>query len=394
MKCKRGLILGLGLSVLFIIGCEPDYPPSLFDPNEKSKPQPIISEIIPPDSSFAGVGQIIIRGQNFSPNPGENLVFFNAERAEVIKASETELVIKTPNMVADSIVIKIAVHGAELFSEPWIYKLVAAVSEFGKLLDGEIAWGIASDRQGAIYVSIEGKLIKKISPEGKTSIFTNTPFLRANAMKMGPGDTLYAVAAAGRARIIQTIAPDGSATTFTAIPGTPRDLDFDANGNIWVGTDNNVYRVKPDRSKLKAESYDGKVEAVRVFNGYLYVLETNQTTGVTKIWRSAINNDTLGAKEEVLDLTAAPWLENERALSMNFAADGTLYLGTTHPEGMFVVDANGSGEPLYPGLIPGSIYAMTWPPGQAMYVVVQQPGGSTILKINMGKDGAPYYGRK
>ncbi len=386
---------GLAVFLLLFAACQYDYPPSLFDPNEKSKPQPVVTEVIPPDSAYAGVGTITIRGRNFSPKPEENLVFFNAQRAEVLQASETELVVKTPNLVADSILIKIAVHGAELFSEPVRYKLVAAVSEHGKLLEGEVAFGIAADREGNIFVSIEGKRIKKITPAGKTSIFTNTTFLRANSMKMGPGDTLYAATAAGRARIIQTISPDGVGRTFVSLPGNPRDFDFDADGNIWVSAFKDIYLVRPDGSRAKADSYPVDIEAVRVFEGYLYVGGKDELSGEAKIWRSPIQGETLGEKEVFLDLAAANWLEGADVLSLTFAKDGTLYLGTNHPKyGIFVVNANKEGEPLYPGLIEPQVYAMTWPAGNAIFAVVQFPGGSKIIKVNVGKEGAPYYGRR
>lgn len=377
-----------------LLSCENDYPPSLYDPNAQSKPQPVVESVIPPDSAFAGVGQIVIQGRNFSPRPEENLVFFNGTRAEVLEASETQLVVKTPNLVADSVVIKIAVHGAELFSEPILYRLIAAVAEFGSLLEGEVAYGIAADRQGNLYVSVEGKVIKKITPQGKTSIFTNTSFLRANAMKMGPGDTLYAVAAAGRARVLQRIAPDGTASTFVTFPSTPRDFDFDESGNIWIAVGSDIYRVGADKSKAKADSYPVSLQAVRVFNGSLYVAGWSDATGEQKLWRSAIQGDALAEKEVVLDLASAPWLEGAHVWCLNFAADGTLYLGTDHAEGVFVVPPDGDGGVLYPGLISPVVYAMTWPQGQAMYAVLQVEGQGKIVKINLGKDGAPYFGRR
>ena len=62
----------IALLTIFLTNCENDYPASLWTESETSKPIPVIEKIIPPDSSYAGVGEIIIIGNNFSTNPEEN----------------------------------------------------------------------------------------------------------------------------------------------------------------------------------------------------------------------------------------------------------------------------------------------------------------------------------
>ena len=75
MKKIINLHLVLVIMILLFIGCEKDYPDSLWDPDEPSGATPEIQEIVPPDSTFSGVGQIIINGSNFSSVPEYNLVY-------------------------------------------------------------------------------------------------------------------------------------------------------------------------------------------------------------------------------------------------------------------------------------------------------------------------------
>ncbi|MCI0692815.1 IPT/TIG domain-containing protein [candidate division KSB1 bacterium] len=385
--------------LVILAGCENDTTPSLFDPNATQRPNPIISSILPADSALAGVGELTITGQNFSAKPDENIVLFGTDPAVVLAASATELRVKTPNVVADSIAIKITVLGAELYTPAVWYKLNPAAVIFGDLKDpgrdAVKAFGIDVDLNGNVYVSTELNTIKKVSPDGKVTVVkSNASFIRANALKVGPGNILYATNVIARLRRITTIAPDGTESVFVSLPGNPQDLDFDANGNIWVTVDTDVYLVKPDKTAAKADSYPVTLAALRVYNGFVYVAGKNATTGEEKIWRSQIQGETLGAKEVILDVAAASWLTGGSVLSLTFSADGEMYLGTNHPDGMFVLREDGSHEVLYPGLFTPSIYALSWGEGNLLFAVQQLSNTSNLIKIDAGKKGAPYYGRR
>jgi hypothetical protein len=63
MKSKYLKFPALVTLLLLVNVCEePDYPESLFDPDYVSGPQPVINSITPPDSCWAGVGEITIQG--------------------------------------------------------------------------------------------------------------------------------------------------------------------------------------------------------------------------------------------------------------------------------------------------------------------------------------------
>jgi IPT/TIG domain len=394
------LFLGVILLATFLAGCKNDTTPSLFDPNAQQKTNPVISSILPADSALAGVGELTIKGQNFSEKPEENIVLFNTDPAVVLAASSTALKIKTPNMVADSISIMIAVLGAELYTPVVWYKLNPAAVLFGDLIDpgkeAVKAFGVAVDLNGNVYVSTESNTIKKVSPDGKATVVTSkASFIRANALKVGPGNILYATNAVARLRRISTIAPDGTESVFVSLPGNPQDLDFDANGNIWVTVDADVYLVKPDKTAAKVDSYPATLSTLRVYNGYMYVAGRNTATGEEKIWRSQIQGEALGAKEAVLDVTAATWLEGARVNAVTFSQDGDMYLATDHPgDSMFILRPDGSHEVLYPGLLAPSVYAISWGEGNLLFAVQQLSTTSNLIKIDAGKKGAPYHGRR
>jgi len=386
-------ILGIVLTAGLFLGCETDYPPSLWDPNEKGAPQPIIKEVIPPDSAYAGVSIIQIIGENFNPEPVLNLVFFSGKKAQVLSASETKLVVKAPNVVGDSLELKIAVHMAELFSNVIYYKLKPAVQVFGKLLEKDVAYALSVDQEENLYVSISGKVIKKIAPDGTTTHYADVGFLKANGMRMGPGNVLYAAVTLGRLKKISAISPDGKETTYVTFRAIPYDLDFDMNGNMWVTVGKDVYMVKPDKTSSKKASFSLNLRTIKVFNNYIYVLGSE--SGTIKIWRCEIQGENLGTQEEIADLSQADWLEGANVLCFAIAEDGDLFLGTDHPDdAIFILHPDGSHEILFEGLIGPKIYNLVWGNGNFLYASQQLDGTSHILKIDTGKRGAPYYGRQ
>jgi len=398
---KRFNIVFLSLLFLataaFLFNCENKYPSSLWDPDAATKPQPVIQQVIPADSAYAGISEIIIKGQNFSPVPEYNLVFFSGNKALVIAATETQLTIKAPKITGSDLELKIAVHEAELFSDPVNYKLLPAVSITGNLAENEeMGYAIAVDNDGNVYVSIDGKKIKKIDAQGTTTLLADVSFLKANGMKMGPDNVLYVTFAAGRLRKVATISMDGTEQDYASLPAAPEDLDFDANGNIWVTSLQDVYLVKTDQSVTKIKTFPLTLKSIRVFNGNVYVSGFDQTSGEAKIYRAPIQDETLGDEEVVFDIAAADWLSGVTVNSFTFSADGKIFLATgKSPDAIFIYNPDtGTHENLYPELVGPNIYAFTWSNDNFIYAVQQLTGASNVLKIKMFENGAPYYGRQ
>ncbi|MFQ5604911.1 MAG: IPT/TIG domain-containing protein [bacterium] len=405
LKKIRPLLIILLFWGIQFQNCAEEPAPSLFDPNEQGKPTPVITSIVPADSAFAGVGQVVINGENFSTTPAENLVFFNEVRAEVVAATNTQLTVKTPNLIGDGIVIRIAVHGAELFSEPATYKLIPAVSDFGKIFEGDIAYGIASDVSGNVFTFVQSRSneIKVMTANGATT-YAATPFLNAivvNNMKMGPDNLLF-VAPTGRLRRINTYAADGSEAVYVSPPIRPQDLDFDSGDNLWIVGGSKLVLVKPDKSVQEMATFPvNRLLTVRIFNNFVYVGGIDTNTGEEKIWRVQMQGENVSAPEVVLDVASNGFLNGEHVLCLTFAEDGDMILGTTHANGILILHADGGIEPLYPGLFLPQIYALSWAEGPTLFAVRQRESEETpntfdfsqIYKISMDKNGAPYYGR-
>ena len=403
---KKSLLFGVIImfSFIWIISCDPDTPPSIYDPDDKGKPDPVILSIIPQDGVFTGVDEIIIAGKNFSSVLEENIVFFNGNRGNVISATDTQLrVISPPTIAGDSTKIQVAVIGAYLFAEYYPYKLEAAVIEYGAFDDYDNAYGIACDAGETLYVSLSGKKIVQITPDGERNEYATTSFEKASAMKIGPGGDLYYV------NILQYLfripAGGGSDELFAMLPGGVYDLDFDSLGNIYCGGSGSaIYRVKMDKSNEKVAEYpDINIISVRIFNGYVYIAGDYKGIDSTQvqvgIWRNQIlsSDGALGPNELVIDWEI--YSLNSKIKTITFSSDGDMYIGTNLGDAITIRHTDGTFEPLYQNLT-HILYPVThllcW--GNSHFLYVNRRGDKAsdrrILRIDTRKNGAPYYGRE
>jgi len=390
----------------FTLGCENETTPSLFDPNATGNPAPTIASIAPALSALAGVDLLTITGSNFSANKSDNFVYFNDLLAEVVQASTTELKVKAPILVKDSIKVRIAVFKAERFSNIMLYKLEAAVVEPIAFKSFEQPWGITCDADGNVYFSLVssevGVGVKKMTPAGSLSDYSPKPPgipTRYSSLKFGPGGFLYG--ATLERRLLQIPAGGGAAITWVAIPNPPGallnfyDLDFDAAKNIWAAGNNEfIYRIKPDKS-FKDFPFKANVRSVRVYNDYVYL--AGNRDGAEKVWRlRLISADEVGPEEEYFNFATINPPAGAGIYAMTFAADGDMYIGADAPAAFYVVHPNKSVEPFYPGLFVPKTLFFAWGKNTELYVVREKAGSAaqTMIRVNMRKNSAPYYGRQ
>ncbi|MGH7495467.1 MAG: IPT/TIG domain-containing protein [bacterium] len=400
MKCVPACVTLLALNMLALMGCEADNVTSLYDPNATSRPDPVISSVTPSDRAFAGIDIVTITGQNFSSVPEENFVYFDDQLGVVQSASAAQLAVKAPVLIKSGVNLRIAVHKASKFSNAISYDLIAAVENFYKFLEIEEPWTIACDAQDNVYptvlVNSLGEGVKKITPDGQKSDYSPKPSgtaARYNGLKFGPGGFLYGVTF--ERRILQIPAGGGAPVNWVVIANTVlrlNDLDFDREGNLWTAGNVDLHRVKPDKT-VRSFPFVGVVRSVRIFNGAVYLAGNRDNT--EKIWRVPIvSADEVGAEEVYFDFSSR---YNGAALAITFAADGDLYIGTDAPESIVVVHPDKSAEALYPGLFVAPGISFAW--GTTDFLYLTQQGSiaddiqQTILKVNMLKKGAPYYGR-
>lgn len=394
MKRVLTTTIALSFAIFFFVSCEREYE-SIWDPEKQYRPNPVITSVEPAEGTFAGIGEVTITGENFSSSKDSNHVYFDGTEGTVLSATDTQLIVQAPNIAGDSLRIKLYVEGALLFGEYYPYKLIQAAIEYGGFSDVDDAYGIACDKDENLYVSLAGKKIVKVTPDGEQQDYAETSFDHASGMKWGPEGYIYYV---NILKYMFRVLPGGGKDElFTALPGGTYDLDFGPLGNIYCGGSGQaIYRVKLDGSNEVAADYNGvNIRTVRVFNGYVYV--GGDSTGHQCIWRNEIiSADSLGPKELYFD-----W-SNEidptsKVLSITFSTDGDMYVGTDAPEAIIVVHPDGSHEPLYPGVLEPQSYALCWGNGQYLYVTRRStdPSKKRIIRVNMlDKEGAPYYGRE
>lgn len=396
---------------IFLLGifvaCENEYPDSLWPPETEAKPDPVINEVTPTEDVFAGIDEITLIGNNFSSDIERNHVYFDGTSAKIISASTTELVVQAPKVTGDSLRIQVSVDGAIDFAEWFPFTLTSAVVEFSDFSDNDDPFGLAMDSESNLYVSLqqdkEGKKKKvvKVTPEGERQDYGKSSFDKASQMHIGPDGELYLV------NLLQYIfsipSGGGNDQLFIQVPGGVFDLDFDSNLNLYCGGSGSaIYNVNIDdgTSQTVAEYDTVSIRAVRVFNGYIYVAGKYRGTNLNKVqegvWRNQILNadGDLGEKELVFDWAAK--YPQYQIMDIEFAADGTMYIGTNAPQGIIAIDADGNDAPLYEGVLEPDSYSLCWANDSYLYVTRRgaEDGKKRILKINMRKEGAPYFARQ
>ncbi|MBC7185970.1 MAG: IPT/TIG domain-containing protein, partial [Calditrichaeota bacterium] len=180
-------------AVLVAVGlnCEKEKPIGLYDPSASYNPDPVITSIEPADSALAGLVTITINGQNFSPTTQYDLVYFGQTRVPVLEASAERLLVKSPNIVADAIPVKVAVIGALSFSNVVNYKLVRGVFNWGGYGEFDEPYVLECDRDENVYVTLGSRNVEKISPSGEKQVYGTVPFSLPSGIKFGPGGYLY-----------------------------------------------------------------------------------------------------------------------------------------------------------------------------------------------------------
>jgi hypothetical protein len=399
------LVAGSLAALVLLGGCNEEAPPSLYNPTAPSGPQPVVTSVLPSDSLLATITMVTITGQNFSPDPTQDIVFFDATPAQIVSASATQLMVITPNLLSDSAKIRVSTRGSALFSDPPVVRrLLAAAVEFGKAKSDEDSYALAVDNQGNVYVSRTQTSnganlgILKISPDGvrSDSVFSySASVTKFSALKVGPDGFMYGVRGLNA---LYRIPMTGGAPVLWTDPtlnglGKLNDIDFDQAGNIWgAGDGTKIYRVTSG-GLVKGFPYTATIRTLRVFNNNLYV---GGKTGTQEgVWSfPIISSDSLGSPTLVWDNSAYYAPLSPAVTAVTFSADGGMYVGVDAQDGILVV-TGGVATPLYPGVILPTPQSFAWSLGTDLYY---SRGGAVyphrVIRVNTLRQGAPYYGRQ
>ena len=302
----------LGFFIFFFSCEEPDAPDSIWDGNDQGGTTPIVNGVEPSQGAFAGIDTIVITGQHFSPDVSENLVYFNGILGNVVSATSSLIGVVPPNLVSDSVQINVAVQGAFVFGKyENLYTLRAAVSEYGPFDQFTDIYSLDLDRQENLIVSLNATPDAQfwIVDTDQDSAVWSSSLAKASGMKMGPTGSIYFV---NYQRFLyrdeQGTAKENT-EIFKRLNGNATDLDFDENGNLFLGGTGstidlvNIYNdggLTDGVSEAKnLDTLD--IISLKVYNNFLYVLTTTVTSDQS-IYKMPILDDSgaLGDLELVL----------------------------------------------------------------------------------------------
>ncbi|MBI2618627.1 MAG: IPT/TIG domain-containing protein [Ignavibacteriales bacterium] len=398
---QRILLAAMTASMLMVSSCVDEKEGSLFDPNRTFGAAPVLTAISPPDSAQAGVDTLAITGSNFSTFTGDNVVFFNATPAALMQSTATQLTMKAPFVLGDSVLVRVAVRGSDVLSNGLTYRLQAAITSFGLLGQDDLANALITDAAGDAYVSVSvggtGQGIKKILSDGSVTAYASdtTGVTGWNSLKFGPGGYLYA---ARGIRAIYRFMPGGGAAAvlWTSFPSgvTINDIDFDQNQILWAAGSNTtninnarVYSVSQTPT-TKSFPFAASVRSVRVFNSSLYMAAFKDSAW--GIWRAPISADSIGTPELYFAFEAS-FPPGYIPQALTFAANGTLYIATNAPDGfVLVTPSKAAVTPYsdYQGLFGTSVRFLAWGPGLNLFATTAE---GVLFKLNARTTGAPYY---
>jgi hypothetical protein len=410
---RAALFLSLGL-LLVLSGCDFDSPNNVWDEANKNNQDftPEIRQVLPKDAGSAST--ITITGRKFSRIPEENTVYFNKVLAKVVACSDTQITVYRPNIIGDTLTVKVLVKGAIAVAKYAPYRLAAVVEPFGIFLDTDAIAAIAVDAAENMYVNMDDGTMIKLKQDGTADAsYTGLASNLTTDMKVGSGGALFFVRKKAR---VYRIPPAGGTN---AIYATFADLasgdeakavtfDFDKNQNLFAGGPNTgLLLLRADKTQQNLGIYaDYSITALRVYNDYVYVGAeyTGSQAGIPlkAVWRNKITSATgsvNASSELVLNMATAGdfSIPDLNINSITFSSDGDMYVATNHAAPVLIVKASGGTEPLYYGIVPTSVDQMAWGTGNYLYANINRKtvksAGGKLLRIVAGKTGAPYFGR-
>ncbi len=409
------LIIGF---FLIMIGCENEVVDSIYDPEAVGNDAPVITAV-QPDSVYALIDNVTITGTNFSDDPLRNFVYFGNKKASIVECSDNQIIAVAPYIQGDTLTAKVGATGAYAFGDYSPYRIIYAAIEYGGVSETHSVSAVAMGDSEKVYICSEGLMKVQFiapgdqSPQDHALLPTDQLTTGFTNMTMGPNGSLYGT----NRKKVYSVSPDGAQVAeYITATSNAYDIEFDANGNMFIGSRGAIDCVNPVDTTKVSYSYDRRQEfkSLRVFAGYLYasVIYTGTDTTIPPrgVWRSEITDaaGTLGALELVLDWNLLVTYLGPDILAITFDSDGVLYLGVGDVSGygaVYMVEPVGGSylaaelEALYlpdPVLQP-PVANFVW--GDQRYLYVNRMGEANadkrLIRVDMRDHlSAPYYGRQ
>lgn len=427
INCTNYLVLVL---ILMLSSCKKEAT-SLYDPDfGYNRPQPVVSAIEPASGYLSNVDYITVLGNNFHTSSDSNRIYFDGKPGVILAASETALQVRSASGVTgDNVAVKVAITGAELFSEPVTYKLDPALIPVStELKDTDVIWGQFIADDGTIYVHILRDAIsigiQAINPVtgALTTIVPAKNISKFNDLLIGQDGTILSIQRSVRAIFKYNSETEVWQATYI-VPGSGAldDMEIDENGYLWaVGNNTRIARFEID-TPANVELYDftANLRGVRYYNSQLFV--SGNINGEEQIYVFDIDsNNNLTNGRSYFKLTSnSKFIDKTRLTRLEIDTDGVLYVGVDAPietntidgklsystnNGIIQIESDGTSSFLYEGVIPGNVANLYWTFDKFLNIIYEKitttSGGETIIvqnhrffSVNMlEKRGAPRYG--
>ena len=396
MKSIIKMLMALMLFVLVIAGCEYDTNSVVYEDKITYPEGPSITGIDPDQVAIPGANTISILGTNFCNGAENNQVYFNNNPVEVLEASSTIIKVRRPNIISDSVIIRVVAFDNYLVAEyDQPYKIEPVSADVGAFIENKELSALAVDKNENLYVCERvARVVWKISSTGDKTQFAQTSRFVTDA-KIGPGGMLMLMA--NNKNIYQINLATGEETVWKTAAKSVSYGDFDSQGNFFTGAKNNLYVLLANGGSLDIDLNKFNFRCVRVYNGYVYLLAENTSPDEENpelgIWRFEIKSDgSLGEKELFLDWAETGDYAESDPTFLTFGQDGIMYVTTDNENPIFMLDEDGKQDVLYKEILTSPLTYITWGSQNDMYVII---GGdeNKVNSIGMGAQCAPYYGR-
>ena len=421
---RSKLLITLFVIVGLSTACD-EQATSIWNPDEQATGSaPTLSSISPEGGYLSGVDAITVTGTGFSKNITDNRIYFsNSEESGVpgviLSATATQLEVRPPNIVGDTILVKALVSGAETFSNVLTYKLSPPIVDVypGFKPNSQTPVSLGLDNNGDLFVAVTesgtplGINKIDISATGENIsnyILANNRF-RFDAIDFSSDNRMY-ITLGIRAVFQGTEGAKEGAHFIMPPPFTFINFDIDENGYMWlVGNNTHIVRHIPQTDRVSISNinnlpentaifpFEANLKGVSYYNSALYLLGKDDNG--PKIWKADLNADSEVTTVSLFsDIGAAlgDVTVEDTFTDLVIAEDGMLYVATNRSESILEISADGSTVgALYAGVLYPSVTSLDWDDGDFLYAntIATTVDGSvnSVIKINMQKKSAPDY---
>jgi hypothetical protein len=396
--------------IVIITGCEYEGPTAMYYQKHDPTSPPVINRLEPDLIATAGFNYITIHGENFADN--SNWVYFSyideenkavVINGEIIESSTTSIKVRRPNLVHDSITVKVATKDALLFDEYGPYQIDPVNEDFGGFIEEVNLSAIAVDALENVYVFRQYSpfTIYQITGDGTRTI---VGYMDGSVydVRIRPDGKWILIMNNSTIYQREIVGGDTVVTEYADVGKSVRFGDFDSHGNLYSGgiSRSDLY-VVPSGETVGTGSghYEDKFYCIRVSEDqgteYVYALvelrNPDENNPEIAIWRNEIldASGSLGARELVLDWSATGAFANSAAntFAVREDEDGTIiYVGSDSEEDPILIfdpDKN-SQDILYKEILPSPATILEWGTGRYLYMIMGDHW--TFQRIDMGSE--------